>query len=221
MIGKFRVYGHGWAIWHTSIQLRYLFSCRLLICILTDLRRLEAIQSPVPPGNTPNPLRVQVWKKVLEAHLDKWYRDYIVQGLQSGFHISFHRNGRWLQSAKRNIPSAYEHREVVDKYPKEELSCGHLVGPLAQPPPCLQFNCFGVIPKTSQPGEWRLIVDLSLPEGKSANDWVDEALCTLHYPSFDVAARLLLQLGSGTQMSKLDIKEVYRMVPVHLEDWLL
>ena len=193
----------------------------------SDLRSLEAIQRPVPslpiglPKTSPTPLLVQVWEKALEAHPDRWYRDYIVQGLQLGFHIGFHGSRSHLRSAKRNIPSAYEYSEVVDKYLKEELSAGRLVGPLAQPPPGLQVSRFGVIPKTSQPGKWRLIVDLSSPEGVSVNDGVDEALCSLHYPSFDVAARLLLEFGPGALMSKLDIKEAYRMVPVHPEDWLL
>ena len=53
------------------------------------------------------------------------------------------------------------------------------------------------------------------------NDGVSEDLCSLRYPSFDVVAKHLLQLGPGAQMSKLDIKEPYRMVPVHREDWLL
>ena len=33
--------------------------------------------------------------------------------------------------------------------------------------PEVHLNRFGVIPKSSQPGKWRLIVDLSHPEGKS------------------------------------------------------
>ena len=193
----------------------------------SDLHKLEMVQRPVPllpaglPAVLPSPLRVQVWEKALETHPDRWYQDYVVQGLHSGFRIGFHGNRRRLQSAKRNIPSAYEHSDIVDKYLADELGAGRLVGPLAQPPPCLQVSRFGVIPKGSQPGKWRLIVDLSSPEGASVNDGVSEDLCSLRYPSFDVAAKLLLQLGPGAQMSKLDIKEAYRMVPVHREDWLL
>ena len=45
-----------------------------------------------------------------------------------------HRHGDYkqLRSAKQNILSAYEHREVVDKFIKEELSAGRLVDPLAR-----------------------------------------------------------------------------------------
>ena len=77
-----------------------------------------------------------------------------------------------------------------------------------------------MIPKKSQPGKWRLIVDLSSPHGLSVKDGVSEALCSLRYPSFDMAVQLLSQ-GQGALLSKLDIKEAYRMVPVYQEDWLL
>ena len=45
--------------------------------------------------------------------------------------------------------------------------------------PNLQISSFGVIPKRGQPGKWRLIVDLSSPEGSSINDGIDPQEFTL------------------------------------------
>ena len=87
--------------------------------------------------------------------------------------------------------------------------------------PELHISRFGVIPKRSQPGKWRLIVDLSAPDEHSVNAGIPTELCSLRYPSLDAAARLIMTQGRGALMSKLDIKEAYRMVPVHPDDWFL
>lgn len=76
----------------------------------------------------------------------------------------------------------------------------------------------GVLPKRSQPGKFRLIVDLSSPIGFSVNDGIDSPLCSLTYTSVAHAAELVASLGRGALMAKLDLKAAYRMVPVHPED---
>ena len=82
----------------------------------------------------------------------------------------------------------------------------------------MQISQFGVIPKASQPGKWRLIVNLSHPEGKSVNNGIDSELCSLQYVKVDDVARMVWRLGPGTQMAKIDIKSAYRIVPVHPQD---
>ena len=78
-----------------------------------------------------------------------------------------------------------------------------------------------MIPK-STPGKWRLILDLSSPRGASVNDGISPELCHLQLASVDDAVQLILKLGPGTQLAKLDIKQAYRNVPVHPQDrWLL
>ncbi len=78
---------------------------------------------------------------------------------------------------------------------------------------------FGVIPKNA--GGWRLILDLSSPEGASVNDGIAEDLCSLSYVSIEDAAREIAAYGPGCLLSKVDIKQAYRMVPVHPENRLL
>ena len=64
-------------------------------------------------------------------------------------------------------------------------------------------------------------MDLSSPEGASVNDGITPELCSLRYPSIDTAIDQVLRVGRGAQLSKLDIKDAYRIVPVHPEDWPL
>ena len=59
----------------------------------------------------------------------------------------------------------------------------------------MHINQFGAIPKSHQPGKWRLIVDLSHPEGKSVNDGISSKLCTLQYTQVDHIIQQLLQMG--------------------------
>ena len=67
-------------------------------------------------------------------------------------------------------------------------------------------------------GRWRLITDLSFPEGTSVNDGISPALCTIQYTSVDNIERAAYRLGPGTLLAKADIKAAYRLVPVHPDD---
>ena len=50
------------------------------------------------------------------------------------------------------------------------------------------------------------------------NDGVDPKLCSLSYVSIDAAAAMVLSLGQGAELAKLDIASAYRIVPVHPDD---
>ena len=69
---------------------------------------------------------------------------------------------------------------------------------------------FGVIPK-SEPGKWRLIVNLSAPECGSVNDEISREMCSLSYDE-------VLQLGRGALLAKFDLRAAYRNVLVHPDD---
>ena len=124
-------------------------------------------------------------------------------------------------SCDRNMRSALEHPDVVDDYLAEECRSGHVLGPFRLlPAPALVVSRFGVIPKSGKENRWRLIVDLSFPEGHSVNDGIDPQNCSLSYVTDDIAARVRA-LGRGSQMAKCDIKHAYQQVPVHPEDRIL
>ena len=118
--------------------------------------------------------------------------------------------------------SAREHAQVVRDYLSNECAEGRIVGPLPRPgSEEIHVSRFGVIPKGSS-GKWRLILDLSSPEGASVNDGIDSNLCSLKYATVDQAAELMLRLGRGALMAKVDIDQAYRRIPVHPDDrWLL
>ena len=162
----------------------------------------------------------QAWASHLTAHPDPTFAQYLLRGLQAGFRIGPQGRGAPRQ-AKRNLRSAYEHPEVIDGYLTREVQLGRVVRlprASALSLPNLRISPFGVIPKRNRPNKWRLIVDLSSPEGSSVNDELDRGLCSIKYASIDDAVAIIRRLGTGALLAKVDLREAYRVVPVHPED---
>ena len=63
--------------------------------------------------------------------------------------------------------------------------------------------------------------DLSSPGGLSINDGIFQELSSVKYTSLDHLAYLVNSTGRGALLVKADIKEAYRMIPVHPQDQLL
>ena len=119
------------------------------------------------------------------------------------------------------MASTRQDSNLVSSYLDEERSLGRVIGPLdIEVFPIVQCSPMGLVPKGSS-GKWRLIVDLSSPEGSSVNDSIDPTLCSLEYVTVDVVAKMAVQLGKGAFLSKIDIRSAYRTIPVHPDDRFL
>ena len=113
-----------------------------------------------------------------------------------------------------------DHSGVVSEYLAKELHLNRLVRFPRSKAEALGIHCspIGVIPKKNKPGKWRLIVDLSSPEGASVNDGIDKDSCSLSYTSVDTITSIVVKRGQGAELAKMDVREAYRMVPVHPDD---
>ena len=121
----------------------------------------------------------------------------MVNGIREGFRIGFDYSTHSCKRARKNMSSALNHPEVVNKYIAEECAAGRLLGPFNPASlPSVHISSFGVIPK-STPGKWRLILDLSSPEGHGVNDGIDQELCSLSYIRVDDTAKAAAQRGVG------------------------
>ena len=107
--------------------------------------------------------------------------------------------------------SAKEHMTTVVDYLKEESDTPRVCGPFPakKAPFQLYLSPIGIIPKPHKPNKWRLIVDMSSPEGASINDSIAKDLATLSYIGIQDVARVILGLGKGSLLSKIDIKSAY------------
>ena len=167
------------------------------------------------------PLKVKAWERLLKGHPDKWFAEFILRGIERGFRIGFQGEVKKLRSRLKNMVSAAEHPGVVANYLEEELQQGRIakVGSVEQAKEH-KIHCspFGVIPKKNRINKWRLILDLSSPEGCSVNDGIQKDLASLSYVSIDDVVAEVLRKGRKSLIAKMDVKHAYRNIPVHPDD---
>ena len=167
----------------------------------------------------PSPLCQGKWQRALRHCPDKDFTAYICSGIEMGFRIGFQRSALPCPASK-NLPVS--HPEVVKEYLVREVVLGrmvqmHMSRPLASHMG-IQISLLGIIPKKNRPNKWRLITDLSSPQGHSVNDGIEGAWSSLEYVSIDHLAHIVSSVGRGAFLVKADIKEVYRIIPVHPDD---
>ena len=93
------------------------------------------------------------------------------------------------------------------------------MGPLrSELKPLVHTSPIGLVPKPHQEGKWRMIVDLSSPFHHSVNDGIWQELTSLSYAKVDEAVDIILHLGPGAELVKIDLKNAYRIVPIHPDD---
>ena len=181
-----------------------------------------SLQTPVVPPqacNITTPLAVSAWRNFLISHPHRDLAHFFLKGIMQGFRIGFTYGDSPPISARRNLQSASEHPEVIDKYLQKEVDEQRVIGPLPRAiVPGLHISRFGVIPKSHQQNKWRLIVDLSYPKERSIYNGIPRELCSMSYITIDDAIKRILMLGPGTLLAKIDIKSAFRLVPVHPAD---
>ena len=181
---------------------------------MEDLIALENRGMMTSPSNTfsfpvSHPLNSGCRELFLAIHPDQQFPAYLRRGLSHRFHIGFQRDTR-LKSTNRNHRSVLHNPVVVHSHVSDEVKAGRLKTEAT----AVHISPIGIVPKT-QPGKWRLIVDLSHPQGGSINDGIDPSVCSLKYASVDEAVEVIRRWGPGTLLAKLDLKAAYCMVPVH------
>lgn len=148
-----------------------------------DLLALEAAAGPSscipsPVGSLP----LAAWEPYLSSHPDQRFAAFLRRGFRNGFRIG--ADPSLVQhSSPSNMPSAVANPVVVDRYIEEERVNGKLQEVDSSQASYTHCNPIGMIPKPHQPGKFRLIVNLSSPEGTSVNDAIspEHGLCAVYY----------------------------------------
>lgn len=138
--------------------------------------------------------------------------EFLVQGFSEGFKVGF--SGEVNSQVPKNLKSAYDMPEVINKKIEKEILAGRIAGPFKKPP-FKEFQCspIGVVPKKD--GDYRFIHHLSFPEGSSINDQIDEEWATVSYATIEDAINLVVSTCSHAFMAKTDVKHAFRTVPLH------
>ena len=102
----------------------------------------------------------------------------------------------------------------MSSYLLSEQAASRLLGPFLRSDH-IHISPIGLVPKSHHGDAWRMIVDLSHPGGRRVNDAIPANLCSLHYPFVDNVVDCVLALGRYTELIKIDLKSVYRLLPMH------
>ncbi len=166
-------------------------------------------------------VRVNDFAKYLEGY-DEKERSYVLQGFKHGFDIGF-RGNRERIIIQNNLPSANTYPEILWEKIRAEVATGCVAGPFITPP----FRTFvqspvGLVPKSGQPGKFRMIFHLSAPNPElSVNGQTPRNLCTIKYHNFDEAVQLVQDVGTEAYMGISDMEHAFRQVPIRKKDWSL
>ena len=182
---------------------------------------LSLPQLLLPPYKV-SPIRVEKIHQEVLTHPDQSFVTYVLDGLQNGFRVGFNPASVSLKSATQDMPSTNLLPSVIDDYLHTELAKGRVADPFSSPPLThLHISRFGVIPKKHQLGKWRLILDLSSPDGHSVNNGIRKDSFTVQYMKVDDIIDGIMSLRRGTLLAKFDVESAYCIIPVHPYDLYL
>jgi hypothetical protein len=157
------------------------------------------------------------WAQRLEGYAD---RQWILESIRSGVRIGYtgDRSGHIHPS---NHPSAGrgEAAVAIEKEIWSEVAAGRMAGPFTEVPQSFTFSRTSPLAAVPKPdGDFRIIDDLSA--GSAAiNAGIGDDAASVHYADFDSALRMVIRLGRGCLLGKLDWKAAFRQIAVHFKDW--
>ena len=185
---------------------------------LDACRPNNSLELPALLKHIETPVNLATWERAMLSHPDRQFTNFILKGLSEGFRVGYQYDTAELKQEGKNMPCS--NPQVITEYLQNELKANRVVRLSEEEASTAEIHCssIGIIPKKNKPGKWRLIVDLSSPPGGSVNDGIDKELCSLSYTSVDIIGKKVLSLGKGSLLAKMDIKQAYRMIPVHPDD---
>ena len=168
------------------------------------------------------PVHVDRLSSLLSAHPDCAFSEYVIHGMSQGFAIGFRDTTNAISSLclSSNHPSALRNKSFVSAYLQSSCESGETAGPFPTPPFSRMYvSGLGIVPKKS--GKLRVIHDLSSPDGYSVNDGISREEFSPEYATLDTAISHIMALGPGCYLTKVDVRNAFRLCPVRPADWFL
>ena len=173
----------------------------------------EACTKPLPWSITTIHTRVE-----LSNHPDKTFVKQLIHDLQHDCNIAY--LGPQFAHLANNLASASRQLKVIDAALQKECEAGRILGQF-ESPPLPNFCSSGLDLVHKNDGECRVIYHLSAPALHSINDYINPDCCFLTYCTTGDAYSIINRLGHNALLSKIDIKDAFRLIPVCPEDWNL
>lgn len=161
-------------------------------------------------------LKVNVHR--LRSYL-RGYPSQLAQYLTSGFKDGFKIHSTIQRQSKiiiTNHTSAMQNPDIVTEKLNNELFLNRIKGPFSKIPiNNLIISPLGLVPKKSS--GFRIIHDLSYPKDSSVNSHIDPVFARVTYEGLDHCISIINTIGRNTLMSKADLKDAFRIIPIHPE----
>ena len=143
----------------------------------------------------------------------------LIQGLSCGFNIPY--SGPLTTTVSNNHKSALDLDWVVSNKISSELKLGRIYGPFIQHPfEHFHVSPLGVVPK-KEPSQYRVIHDLSFGDEFSINHHIDKVFSAVSYETLDVVISQIVSCGKDALISKADIENAFRIIPIHPDSYHL
>ena len=159
----------------------------------------------------PTPIRLGPLARLLRE-VDYPEIDFIREGFSSGFDLGF--VGPLAPLSSNNNLSVNSNPEVAYQKVLAEVALGRIAGPFTDIP-LPNFKCSPLsLREKSTPGKFRLLHNLSYPyDARAVNFNIPPEASHLQYASIRDAIALINRHGLR-YLSKADIKEAYRLIPL-------
>ena len=148
----------------------------------------------------------------ISKHPNKAFVEQVIHDLLHGCSISY--SGPQFPHLANNLASAYQKPDVIDAFLHCKCESGRILGQLPSPPlPNFQTSGLGLVSKHD--GGWRIIFyHLSAPAQHSINDYIDPKSFSLTHCTIDDAYSITNKLGPNVLLSKIDLQDAFRLIPV-------
>jgi hypothetical protein len=175
-------------------------------------------------GAVKTSLDIDKFKELLNGYPDSQVKEYLISGFRQGFQTGIAYMPTDTLICPNNLSCRNDMGAAVDLI-DYEVKHDYVIGPYTKPP----FDIYRINPVTIAQGKYsmkkRLVVDLSAPhdsqEEVSLNDLIDKDRFTLSYVKLDQAIWIIRQFGKNTVLIKTDIKDAFKLIPIHPSVWHL
>ena len=153
------------------------------------------------PTNNTNPAKISQ-DPITPVQIDKFkiyidgdkYEIYIIDGFLTGFTLGF-ESPIDLKNAE-NAQDIYDNKKLVQAKLQEELDAPRIEGTFAFPP-LNNLQCSPLFLITKKGGDFRLIHNLSAPQGHSVNDGIPRHNSTVQYQNLSHGLNMVKKIGTG------------------------
>ena len=170
----------------------------------------------LPTRDLPTPVDAIKLGRILQGYSPK-ITAFLLKGFLKGFSLGY--SGPRQFHISRNHQSFTSNPHQARLKIEQELLSARVAGPFEYPP----FHTFhssplGLVPK-KDPGQFRVIHDLSFPKGNSINSNIPHYYSSVQYLPFHNFLDLVRKFGRGCLISKTDIESAFRIIPIAPADY--